>query len=121
MTQAYIDERNDLDNVKDIYGYLYEEAETDHENESLDEYMQSLIDQAQGYGQEFLGHDDSDCHLVTDEVTEYINENIMDDFEVAAYECIGGGGCFHKKIKWKKVFDQKLLDLINKTELSDEA
>jgi len=109
VTQAYIDERNDIDILKENYSYLWQEAVKDGNTElSLEDYLESLVESEVHYGNcYFLGHDTSDIHLVTKEDEEQISEFF--DYDIETYECIGGGRCISPDIRWKKVLRPDLL------------
>ena len=113
LSQDEIDARGDLDQVIDSYGYLWVEAVNSGSTTlSQEDYMQDLIDQEDGY---FLGHDLSDVHYIED------NPKIKELFpEAVTYECVGGGRCFKKNMEFDIVFDQHLLDEINRLEEKEE-
>lgn len=113
LSQSEIDERNDLENVKDAYGYLWTEAVKDGSTtDSYDDYMQKLIDTEINYGEGlFLGHDTSDIYLIPDE----IKKTHFDGYE--SFECISCGRMFPlKEEDMLIIFDQDLWDAINMIE-----
>jgi len=101
-----IEERNDLDNVKDSYGYLWQEAvRADQTELGLDEYIQELIDSEINYGDGvFFSHDSSYLTQLADDkkFMEFAENKYCDnkrlrdlwDSEVGTFECVGGGRCF---------------------------
>lgn len=100
-----IEERNDLDNVIDNYGYLWQEAVQDGQTtDSQEDYMQSWIDSYRANGEGlFICHDNSYLNeLERDEdFLKYAQANFTDkkmidfwDEEVGTFECVGGGRCF---------------------------
>lgn len=113
VTQEYIDERNDLDFLMEEYSYLWEESGSD---QTLEEYMQDIIDGYQYEDGYFLGHD-----------TSYI-ERIPEDFkekhfpDAETFECIGGGRMFRAKddTKWKVLLRPDLLKEIQRVESLNE-
>lgn len=112
ITQDYIDEMNDLDCIIDMYDYLWQDAVARGDTtDSQSDFFQSWIDGCDGL---FIGHDDSDCyHAGVDELLPKFKDAV-------AFECVGGGRCFHldKLLNNKniEILDQKLFDLIIKYE-----
>lgn len=110
VTQDDIDARNDFDQIKDDYSYLWTEAvATGATEDSLDDYIQSLIDNADGY---FFGHDTS----YINKIPETFRKKYFPDAET--FECIGGGRCFGRHLKFKVILRPDLLKKINKVEES---
>jgi hypothetical protein len=109
ITQDYIDERNDIENVIDTYGYIWTEAVKDGlTTESQEDYMQSFVDNnSEGL---YLGHDTSGIYDIPDEV----KKEYFPDAE--NFECIGAGRIFNTNIKWKKIINPLLLKKIIKQE-----
>jgi hypothetical protein len=114
VTQDDIDQRNDLETVKDTYGYMWQEAVKDGSTEeSLDDYMErfirSYIFNSDGL---FVGHDTSYIHHIPD---SFRTEHFPD---AETFECIGGGRMFDSpdKRKWKVLLRPDLLALIEEQE-----
>jgi hypothetical protein len=118
LTQAYVDSRNNIDSLKDTYGFLWQEAVKDGNTElGLDDYLQEMMDSEVQYGEGlFLGHDTSDTHHITDEQTAEIETVLKYKHEIIGYECIGGGRCFDRDITWKHIFRPDLLAEIKRVE-----
>lgn len=112
LTQSDIDDRNDIDNVTDAYGYLWEEAVKDGLTKlGQEEYMQQFIDSEVNYGDGlFFGHDTSSVHLIPDDIkaTHY------QGYE--SFECVGGGRMFPLREEMLIIFDQDLWDAVNAIE-----
>jgi hypothetical protein len=108
VTQDEIDDRNDLENVKDTYGYLWQEAVKDGATtDSMEDFLQSWIDNAEGY---YIGHDTSGIHHIPDT----IKKMHFDGCET--FECVGGGRMFPLKEEMMIIFDQDLFDAVNAIE-----
>lgn len=113
VTQDEIDERNDLETVKETWGYLWAEAVKDGlTTQSEDEYMQDMIDSAVRFGDGYyLGHDTSYIHEVSDE----IKKMHYDGYET--FECVSGGRIFPKKREdMMIIFDEDLFEAVNAVE-----
>lgn len=112
IDQAYIDERNDVDHVTEIYGYLWSEAVAEERTtDSLEDYMQALIDSEVRYGNGlFLGHDDSSVH----HIPEDLKKMHYDGYET--FECVGGGRMFPLKEEMLLILDQDLWDAVQAIE-----
>lgn len=111
LTQKQIDERNEIDNVKDNYGFLWKEAVANDLTEmSYDDYIQELIDcdQAKGDGL-FLGHDTSSIYYIPDAIKAKFQDCV-------AFECIGGGRMFPLREEMAEIFDQDLFESISMIE-----
>lgn len=117
VTQGQIDERNDLETVKDSYGYLWQEAVKDGTTtESQDDYIQGLIDSEVTYGDKhFFGHDDSYIYDIPDS----IKKMHFDGCET--FECIGGGRMFPiKRENMMLIFDENLFEAVEAIEESEQ-
>lgn len=103
----YIQEQDNIENVKDHYGFLWQEcvkAETTKESE--EEFCQGLIDSNKCNGSGiFLGHDDSYLYELDQDETflKYVENNFAEknkvvdglyDEEIGTFACVGGGRCF---------------------------
>jgi len=102
----HIEEANDLDNLKENYGYLWEEAVADDNTEgSLETYMKDMLDSyrinREGL---FFFHDYSNLDLLQDD-TEFLkfaskkfhSSSEKYDFydpEIGTFECTSGGRMF---------------------------
>lgn len=104
VTADEVEERRDLEYVKDVYGYLWQEAVADGSTEiSLNEYIEDIIFYCDGH---FPGHDDSDIeHLDDDFISTYFPD-------AETFECVGGGRCFSTNMKFDVLVSQDLLDII---------
>lgn len=114
VTQDYIDDLNDLDNIKDTYGYMWDEMadyrKAEYDNEM--EYYQGIIDSSSGY---YLGHDDSYIGSICDSLKSHF------DYKVITWECVSSGGDLYYK-DFKKVFDQTIVDeLIKKRKKNEQS
>lgn len=114
ITQAYIDECNDIDVVIENYGYLWEEAVKDGlTTDSQEDYIQGIIDAEVTYGSSlFLGHDDSSVYHIPDD----IKATHFQGYET--FECIGGGRMFPLREEMLIVFDE---DLMRAVEMIEDA
>jgi hypothetical protein len=113
ISQDEIDERNDLDAVKKLYGYLWTEAIKDgNTTDSYDDYMQGLIDSEVNYGDGlFLGHDTSYIY----DIPDVIKKTHFDDAE--SFECVSGGRMFPlKEEDMLLILDQDLWDAVKMIE-----
>lgn len=99
-----ISERNDLENIKDGYEFIWRETvAAGKTEESLDDWMDSFRDEyLRNSDSLFVGHDTSYIHyLDRDEAfLSFFNslhgldlEGCYDD-EKGTFECVGGGRCF---------------------------
>lgn len=80
ITQDYVDDRKDMNELMDTYYYCWKESDS---RESLRNFCLDIIADCDGL---FPGHDRSDCHLA---------ESLLGEFTDAIdFECIGGGRCF---------------------------
>jgi hypothetical protein len=109
VTQAEIDDRNDLEAVTETWGYLWQEAvECGATELSQEEYMQDLIRHCDG---DYLGHDTSDIHFIQDT----IKKMHFDGCET--FECVGGGRMFPiKREDMMLIFDEDLFSAIEAIE-----
>lgn len=108
VSQEEIEERNDIENVIDSYGYLWQEAvESGLTTLSQEDYMQEIIDSSDGY---YLGHDTSYIYKIPE---SFKNEYYPD---AETFECIGGGRCFSRNMEWEILLRPDLLKLIEEVE-----
>lgn len=112
ISQEEIEARNELEYVKDVYGYLWAEAVASGQTkESEDEYIQSLIDSELNYGEGmFLGHDTSYICHIPDSIKDKYFENCE------TFECVGGGRMFPLQEEMSVIFDQDLFDAVKMIE-----
>lgn len=109
-TQQTIDDRNDIENVKFSYDYLWKEAVHDGLTElGLDDYLQECVDQLNTTDRYFFGHDTSYTDYVTDEDRQLIEE-YYDEAEIECFECIGGDNGYLHELRFQKIFNQELLN-----------
>lgn len=128
LTQEEIDEYNDLEYVKNEYGYVWEQSGGEKgTGKSLDEYMQEWIDAVKGgYAEEgsYIGHDTSYCHLTysaMDKLTPAQKKQLESCIGVQDKDWVDlawGGGCDYGREKidtsdWKCVIDPALVKEIN--------
>ena len=115
LSQDYIDERNEVKNVIETYGYLWEEAVKDgNTTDSQEEYMQAMIDAEVLCGSGlFFGHDDSYIY----DVPDVVKKTHFDGYE--SFECVGGGRMFPVKQDMLIILDQDLWDAVNAIEAQD--
>lgn len=108
LEQSEVDDRNDLENVIENYGYIWQEAvAAGNTTESQEKFIRGFINSSEGY---FLGHDDSYIHHIKDEFQEkYFPDAVT-------FECVGGGRMFPITRKWKVLLRPDLLEIINKAE-----
>lgn len=109
VTQEQIDERNDIENIKENYSYLWQEAVAEGTTEeSLEEYLEGLLETELDYGGAyFWGHDDSYTSYITDKDKERYDEQSGDVYETVCFECIGGGTPSELP-KLKEIWDAEL-------------
>jgi len=108
VSEAEKEERMSLENAKDWFGELWREAvKAGNTEESLDDYVKNIID-IDGESAFFdLSDYDVGC-----KIAEIYNLELPDENDKAEFsECVGGGRCFHHKIKWAKVYDEAALKL----------
>lgn len=93
VSQEQIDERNNPENVKEEYKYLWQESvKSGTTEDSLDDFIERLINDPNTDG-EFFGHDNSYVH----KIPEAIKEKYFP--EAATFECTGGGRMFDADMK----------------------
>lgn len=110
LTQDYIDSRNDVEEVMENYRDLWvEQVKSNCTDLGLQEWVEQNI--VTDYEGEFPGHDTSDLHTIEDD--EQVKAHFPD---AVSFECIGGGRCFRKNMQWDVIFDQHLVDEINRLE-----
>lgn len=118
VTQREIDDRNDLETVKDSYGYIWQEAVKDGTTtDSQDDYIQGLIDSEVNYGGKyFFAQDDSYIYDIPDS----IKKMHFDGCET--FECIGGGRMFPiKRENMMLIFDEDLFQAVEAIEASPQV
>jgi hypothetical protein len=113
VSQEEVDERNDVETAIEHYDlkHLWQEAvANDQTDKSLTKYVESLIEESHANGQEYFGHDDSYVHHIPDEFQEKFYPDAV------TFECVGGGRCFDKDMKWSKLLRPELWESIKKAE-----
>lgn len=112
ITQGQIDEYNAPENAKDWCHDLWKESVNAGRYEgSLDDFVDEMLECLDG---EYLGHDPSDVRFVPDKIKEkYFPDAVT-------FNCVGGGRCFNKGMKWDVVLDEKLVKEIDRLELTKE-
>ena len=122
---------NHADNFKGAVGSTMQPLTEEEYNERVDNYFD--VDNIREFWQQAVEADKTDMGL--DEWIEFVRntdgeENVIDRSypnygeqlkkllgeEVFEVECTGGGRCFEKKMKWDKLFDEKLWEEIKKFE-----
>ena len=119
LSQEYVDKRNDPDNVKGEYTHLWKESvQNGSTEESLEDFVESLIRESDCNGGLFIGHDDSSVRYLTEDFKkEYFPDAV-------GFECIGGGRMFDASIKpddFKVLLRPDLLQEIIKFETQKES
>lgn len=102
-----IEERNDIDNIKDNYDFIWrEQVQAQKTEESLDEWAESFKQEyIMNSDSLFVGHDTSYIHhLDRDQAfLDWHNSRFKTelkgcyDDEEGTFECIGGGRCFNSE------------------------
>lgn len=120
IDQDYIDRRNDPQEVASDYAFLWREAVAAQQTEdSLENYMQLMIDHEVDYGDGYyFGHDPGDSYLL--EGSE-LQEKYFPD--AVTFENTGAGRIFDAKdrYEWKVVLRPDLLEKILEVEAEAEA
>ena len=109
ITQAEIDNNNDIDNATEWYREIWQEsAHGGHTEQSLKEFVEDCLNHQDG---DYPGHDLSHYEY-HDEAKKYFDD------DVETFHCVGGGRCFDEELlsSFDKVIDQSLIDLIRKYE-----
>lgn len=116
VSQAYIDERNEPENIEENYRDCWVEAvKSNNTDEGLTDWVRSnVIDDC--HDGDFPGHDTSGLY----DIEEYIPDLLQHFEDAVTFECIGGGRCFSKNMEFDVVLDQALVDEINRLEKEDE-
>lgn len=111
VTVAQKEEAMTPENAKERFRDLWQEAvRTGHTEDSLDEYVESIVgcDELESFFD--LSYYDNGC-----EIAEIYNSELPADApeedNAEFCECVGRGRCFNHKIKWAKVYDTKALKL----------
>lgn len=112
VSKEDIELRNDIDNLKDNYGYLWQESVAQGTTEeSLNDFIDAIVEQSEASGQYFVGHDDSHIYDITEDDKELIATHFnIDPEDIETFECIGVGTEYISNIKLKTVFNQELYD-----------
>lgn len=112
VTQAEIDERNEVENVIESCGFIGQEAvENGETTKSQEDWIEDLIECKLNNGEGlFIGHDTSCIHKIPDEIREkYFPDAVT-------FECIGGGRCFDGDEEFDVLLDEHLLKEIKRLE-----
>ena len=125
ITQEYIDNMNDIDYLENELDYLWREAvQAGKTTDSLSDYMQSLVDECQFYGQLFP-LDDNSFRYETEKLVEELPAEQKAELEkvfgvmgedYTTWSVSGCGRCFNANDKWDVVFRPDLLELIKQYE-----
>lgn len=110
LSQEYVDERNSMDELVEHYREVWKsEVRSDCTELGLEQWIEESVNH---YDYDlFPGHDNSYVHLID------TDEEVLKHFpDAVGFECIGGGRCFKKDMQWDVVFDQHLVDEINRLE-----
>ena len=111
VSEAEKEEQMDSDDAKERFRDLWQNAvDTNNTELGLDDFVQDVIDMDGDEAFFDLSYYDNGC-----EIAEIFNSelpNDADESEKAEFsECVGGGRCFNRKIKWDKVYDEAALTL----------
>lgn len=125
ISQSYIDEMNDINFLCEEYDYLWREAvQGGHTTDSLQEYMQSWIDETY-YSDQLYPSDDNSFRYQTEKLVEELPADQKQELEkvfgvmgedFAAWSVSGCGRCFNPNDEWDVVFRPDLLELIKQYE-----
>ena len=125
ITQEYIDNMNDIDYLCKENDYLWREAvQAQRTTDSLQEFMQSLIDESLYNDMLFPFDDNSFRHQTEKLVKELPTEQkaelekvfgIMGE-DYVTWNCSDCGRCFNANDEWDVVFRPDLLELIKQYE-----
>lgn len=125
ITQDYIDEMNDIDYLCEENDYLWREAvQAGSTTDSLQEYMQSLVDECSYYDMLFP-FDDNSFRYQTEKLVEELLTEQKAELEKAfgvmgedfvTWNCSGCGRCFNADDEWDVIFRPDLVELIKQYE-----
>jgi len=125
ISQSYIDEMNDINFLCEEYDYLWREAvQAGHTTDSLQEYMQSWIDET-SYSDYLYPSDDNSFRYETEKLVEELPEDQKKQLEevfgvmgedFAAWFASGCGRCFNSNDEWDVIFRPDLIELIKQYE-----
>ena len=125
ITQGYIDEMNDIDYLEAELDYLWREAvQAGKTTDSLREYMESLVNECQFYGQLFPLDDNSyryDTEKLVKELPAEQKAELEKVFGVmgedyATWSVSSCGRCFNANDEWDVIFRPDLIELIKQYE-----
>lgn len=125
LTQDYIDDMNDIENLTSEYDYLWREAvQGGHTELGLNDYMEFLINENECYGGLYVGDDDSyryETEKLIDELPEDHKKQIEKEFGVlgkdyVTWQVSSGGRCFNADDEWDVIFRPDLVELIKEYE-----
>lgn len=125
ITQSYIDDMNDISTLCEEYDYLWRDAvKEERTTDSLEDFMQSLVDECSFYDQLFP-FDDNSYRYETEKLVEELPAEQKEELEkvfgvmgedFAAWSVSGGGRCFNANDNWDVVFRPDLVELIKEYE-----
>ncbi len=112
ISQDFINEQNDIETVKEQYGYLWQETVARKETEcSLEEFMWGILADNRANGGYYLGHDDSYVHSIDDDDKKRIADALkLDPDDIVTFNFCGVGAVDFSTLDLKIIFD---LDLYN--------
>lgn len=129
LTQEFIDDMNDINNLTAEYDYLWKEAVAAGRTElGLEDYIQECVDECQYYGQLYLG-DDNSFRYDTEELIEQLPEEQkaliekhfgIKDKNYVTWAVSGCGRCFNPDDEWDVIFNPELIELIKEYEAKEE-
>lgn len=125
LTQEYIDEMNDIDYLCEENDYLWREAvQAQRTTDSLQEYMQSLVDECSYYDMLFP-FDDNSFRDQTEKLVEELPTEQKAELEktfgvmgedFVTWNCSCCGRCFNADDEWDVIFRPDLVELIKQYE-----
>ena len=112
VSEAEKEKRMNPENAREHFRGLWQEAvKAGSTEESLDDYVQNLID-IDGIDAFFdLSYYDAGCKVAEIYNSEHSKDARPPEDLAEFSECTGGGRCFDYKIKWEKIYDKDALDL----------
>ena len=125
IIQEYIDNMNDIDYLETELDYLWRDAvQAGKTTDSLREYMKSLVDECQFYGQLFPLDDNSyryDTEKLVEELPAEQKAELEKVFGIMGEDYVtwsvgGCGRCFNANDEWDVIFRPDLLELIKQYE-----
>ena len=130
ITQDFIDDMNDLDNLIDEYDYLWRDAVAAKQTDlGLEEYIEQCKNECQYYDQLYLG-DDNSFRDDTEELIEQLpadKKAIIEQYfgvkdkDYVTWSVSGCGRCFNPDDEWDVIFNPELIELIKEYEAKEAA